>query len=86
MGNGLKHRVNKETKKVVESLNLSKKVECYTRHPAFITIKDHKPNFRNNTKSRRINPAKNKLELASKKHLSHSNKKTFVTKVTFYKV
>ena len=37
--------------------------------PCFITIKDHKPNFRNNTKCRLINHAKNKLGLVSKKHL-----------------
>ena len=45
MGNGVKHIIHKETKKITESLNLSKKVECYIRHPAFIIIKDHKPNF-----------------------------------------
>ena len=26
-------------------INLSKKMECYASCPAFITIKDHKPNF-----------------------------------------
>ena len=44
-------------------------MECYASCPAFITIKDHKPNFRNNTKCRLINHAKNKLGLVSKKHL-----------------
>ena len=44
-------------------------MECYASHPAFITIKDHKPNFRNNTKCRLINPAKNELGLVSKNHL-----------------
>ena len=67
--NGVKHRINKETKKIRESLNLSKKMECCNSHPAFITIKDHKPNFRYNTKLRLSNPAKNKSGLVSKKHL-----------------
>ena len=37
--------------------------------PAFITIKSHKPNSRNNTKYRLINPAKTESRLVSKKHL-----------------
>ena len=74
MGNGVKHIIHKETKKITESLNLSKKVECYIRHPAFIIIKDHKPNFWNNTKCRRINPTKNKLELVIKRHLQKSSR------------
>ena len=44
-------------------------MKCYVCRPAFIIIKDHKPNFRNNSKCRLINPAKNKLGLASKKYL-----------------
>ena len=44
-------------------------MECYASRPAFITIKDHKPNFRNDTKCRLINPAKNELGLVSEKHL-----------------
>ena len=67
--NGVKHKIDKETKKIAESLDLSKKMECYASRPAFIIIKDHKPNFRNNTKCRLINPAKNELKLVSKKHL-----------------
>ena len=67
--NGVNHKIDKETKKIAESLDLSKKMECYASRPAFIIIKDHKPNFQNNTKCRLINPAKNKLGLVSKKHL-----------------
>ena len=44
-------------------------MESYASRPAFITIKDHKPNFRNNTKCRLINPAKNEIGLVSKKYL-----------------
>ena len=67
--NGVKHRIDKESKKIGKSLNLSKKMGCCASRPAFITIKDRKPNFRNNTKLRLINPAKIKLRLVSKKHL-----------------
>ena len=55
--------------KSTESLDLSKKMDCYASCPAFIIIKDHKRNFRNNTKCRLINPAKNELGVVSKKHL-----------------
>ena len=44
-------------------------MECYASRPAFITLKDQKPNFRNNTKFRLINPAENESGLVSKKHL-----------------
>ena len=63
--NGVKHKIDKETKKKAGPLDLSKKMECC---PTFIIIKDHKPNFRNNTKCRLINPAKNESGLVSKKH------------------
>ena len=57
--NGVKHKIDKETKKIAGSLDLSKKMEWYASRSAFFIIKDHKPNFRNNTKCRLINPAKN---------------------------
>ena len=44
-------------------------MECYASIPVFITIEDQKPNFRNNTKCRLINPAKKELGLVSKKHI-----------------
>ena len=66
---GVKYKIDKETKKVAESLDSSKKMECYASRPAFITFKDHKSNCRNNAKCRLINPANNELKLVSKKHL-----------------
>ena len=68
---GVKYKIDKETKKVAESLDSSKKMECYASRPAFITFKDHKPNCRNNAKCRLINPANNELKLVSKKHLEN---------------
>ena len=47
---GVKYKVDKETKEIAKSLDFSKKMECYANGPAFITVKDRKPNFRNNTK------------------------------------
>ena len=48
--NGVKYKSDKETKKITKMLGLSKKMECYASRLAFIAIKDHKQNFRNNTK------------------------------------
>ena len=59
--NGVKHKIDKETKKIAESLDLSNKMECYASRLPFIPIKDHKPNFENNTKCRLINPAKKRI-------------------------
>ena len=41
------------------------------RYPAYITLKDHKENFRNNTKCRLINPSKSEVGLVSKSYLSN---------------
>ena len=43
--NGVKYKIDKETKKVTESLDLSKKMKCYASSLAFFTIKDYKSNF-----------------------------------------
>ena len=74
--NSVKHKIDKETKKIAELLDLSKKMECYARRPAFVAIKDRKPNFRNNTKCRLINPAKNELGLELSRMLQTLSKST----------
>ena len=44
------------------------------RSEAFISLKDHKPNFQNNPKTRLLNPAKNELRRISKVILDKINK------------
>ena len=46
------------------------RVECYSNQHAYITLKDHKENFRNNTKCRLINPSKGEVGIVSKKYLN----------------
>ena len=46
-------------------------MECYSDNPAYITLKDHKENFRNNTKCRLINPSKSEVGLVSKSYLGN---------------
>ena len=46
-------------------------MECYSDNLAYITLKDHKENFRNNTKCRLINPSKSEVGLVSKSYLGN---------------
>ena len=58
--------INCEARILTSKLDLADRVQCYARKPAFITLKDHKPNFDNNPKCRLINPAKSEVERISK--------------------
>ena len=41
-------------------------MDCNTDRQLFITLKDHKDNFKTNTKWGLINPDKNQMEIVSK--------------------
>ena len=66
-----KRKIDRESKKFAKTLSLDDKMECYSDNPAYITLKDHKENFRNNTKCRLINPSKSEVGVASKSYLSN---------------
>ena len=53
--------INKVAKSIVTNLEFDNRIEQYSNKSAFITIKDHKPNFPNNIKWRLINLANFKL-------------------------
>ena len=55
--------------KLTKKLDIDDRVFETTKRQAFITIKDHKPNFRNNIKTRLLNPTKPELGKVSKKIL-----------------
>ena len=65
-----KKKIARESKKFAKSLDLDERMECYSDQSAFITLKDHKANFKNNTKCRLINPSKSKVGLVSKHYLN----------------
>ena len=44
----LKTSVNLEAKNIAKLINLDGRIECIARTLAFITLKDHKPDFRQN--------------------------------------
>ena len=60
--------IHREAKAIYKTLQLEKKMESYAERPAFISLKDHKENFKHNTKCR-INPTKGEVGIVSKKFL-----------------
>ena len=43
-------------KSIAELINLDDRIECIAKTPAFTTLKDHKPDFRQNLSCQLINP------------------------------
>ena len=62
--------VNKGDKQIAVDLELEDRIYAFSERDAFLTIKDHKPNYMNNTKCRLINPAKSEMGKVSKIILS----------------
>ena len=62
-------KVDKEDKKIASDLELEDRIYAFSKRDSFITIKDHKDNFENNTKCRLLNPAKSELGKVSQKIL-----------------
>ena len=58
--------VTKEDRRIATKLELSDRIDVTAKREAFITLKDHKPNFRNKPTCRLINPCKPELGKVSK--------------------
>ena len=65
-----KKKIDREARKFAKSLGLDERMECYLEQSVFITLKDHKANFKNNSKCRLINPSKSEVGLVSNYYLS----------------
>ena len=63
-----------EAQKIARKLHLEDRVNTTAKREAFITLKDHKPNFANNPTYRLINPAKSEIGKISKQILDRINK------------
>ena len=63
---------DREAKEIAQDLNLGDRMERYADKQAFITLKDHKYNFRANPKCRLINPAKSEMGHVSKSFLENA--------------
>ena len=66
-------QINLEAKQLAKNLKLDNRIEQLPEKPAFITLKDHKPNFVTNPKCRLINPTKSNLGKVSKHILDRIN-------------
>ena len=66
--------VSKE-KETATNLDLADRIDRIAQKDSFLTLKDHKPNFKNNPKSRLINPSKSDIGIISKRILERINRK-----------
>lgn len=79
-------RITATDKKIAKQLGLDDRIERLAHKEAFITLKDHKPNFQNNPNCRLINPTKSEIGIISKKLLDNINKALIdQTKVKIWK-
>ena len=62
----IEHEINLEAKEIAEKLELEDRINCLGKAQAFITMKDHKEDFRANPTCRLINPTKSELGIISK--------------------
>ena len=70
-----------KAKDIAKKRQLDGRIKCTTaKREAFITLKDHKPNFANNPTCRLINPAKSEIGKISKQLLDRINT-TLVSKL-----
>ena len=69
-------------KQIAKNLNLDNRIDALAAKGAFITLKDHIPNFANNPTCRLINPSKSEIGIFSKKILQGVNAKIVSTTLT----
>ena len=62
----IKRGIDHEAKAIATNLGLADRMEVYAERQAFITLKDHKEDFRSKPSCRLINPAKNEIGIVSK--------------------
>ena len=67
--------IRQESKRITAELGIDDRVDVTANKEAFITLKDHKPNFANNPTCRLINPTKPELGKISKQILDRVNAK-----------
>ena len=63
--------INLEAKAIAKHLELDDKIEKLPEQHAFLSLKDHKPNFQSNPKCRLINPSKSNLGKVGKQLLDN---------------
>ena len=66
-------KINLAHSKITKDLDINDRVFRTTERQAFVTLKDHKPNFSNNPTCRLLNPCKPEIGRISKKILENIN-------------
>ena len=69
----LEKAINIEAKYFSKKLERANRIECRAKYPAFISVKDHKPNFQSSLPCRLINPSKSDIGKISKSILDKVN-------------
>ena len=69
------NKINKEAKIIANNCGVSERFDCLARSNAFISLKDHKPNFSSNPKCCLINPAKSDIGKIREYFLQQLNSK-----------
>ena len=65
--------MNKEAQKLASGYKVDEKIDKLNEQQCFVTMKDHKEDFRTNPKSRLINPIISKMGKLSKGLLDKTN-------------
>ena len=68
-------KINKEAKTIATELKLDDKTEQFNQREVFVTLKDHKVNFKNDPKCTLIKPAKWEIGIIRKHYLEFINNK-----------
>ena len=66
-------KIDSEAKTITDKLKISDRVERIALKEAYLTVKDHKPEFPNQIKARLINPTKSNIGIISKQILEKIN-------------
>ena len=74
MEHSIYNKINKEAKIILNNYGVSEKADCLAKSNAFISLKDHKPDFSSNSKWFWINPEKSEIGKTSKHFLEQLNK------------
>ena len=61
--------INKVSKTIAQKIHLDDKMEVFQKKESFVTLKDHKESFENNSKCRLINPSKTDIGKIAKQIL-----------------
>ena len=72
-GDKLVGKLDAQSARIAERLNLDDRIEKLAKKEAFITLKDHKPTFDDHPTCRLINPTKSEIGVISKQILDEIN-------------